>query len=256
MKKIVYISLFVSTAMPLWADTAGDKLATTGAQDSGFWTAGPIIALALAALACGLAVWAIIKADAWKKELASLKDDLKKLSQKVNENKSDNYEIELKKVKSKLDELKNELDEIKNKPVVSDQQSFGSTVSNPATSTVVEETVVKPQVSPQPATEERVIFFGPPRGNRFTGGRSVFTPGQSIYSVHDNGKGVVEFGFSDRKEALSVALRSITDYIESACLILGNPSSNPTKVVTVKPGIVRKEGNDWVIENKAQINLI
>lgn len=223
---------------------------------SDFWTAGPIIALALGVIASCLCVWLFLKTEDLKKKISVFENSTKK------DIKNNKQEI-IDQLKKDLADLNRELDELKANQ--NDMSKNISAFNIPAQPKTFEKPTPSQNIQNKPIHEEqkventqstKYIYFGPPRGNRFSAGRATFTPGQSIYRVVDNGRSSVEFSFADQKEALSVALRSISDYIESACIIVGNPSSNPTKVVTLKPGLVKKEGNDWVIENKAQINLI
>ncbi|MCH5233668.1 MAG: hypothetical protein J1E16_00095 [Muribaculaceae bacterium] len=260
MKTISSIFFLLFPIAIIAQETAPIKEVEQVSSDNGFWTAGPIIGIALAAVACIVAVFVIIKTENLKKELSVLKNSFKNDLKKSNEATLNKNNSEFKKLELKISELQTTIDELKTK-LSSNINKISPIIENTYSS--ISENKKQPVESKEVDTEtkkesgiNRVIYFGPPRGNKFSGGRSSFTPGQSIYSINDNGKGAVEFSFSDRKEALSVALRSVTDYIESACIIVGNPSSSPTKAVTIKPGIVKREGNDWIIENKVQINLI
>ena len=224
---------------------------------SGFWTAGPIIALAVGCVGLLLSVFLFIKITSLKKEIDIIKAQVSKDLNKKLKLIDESNKKELGQLKSQIEEIKSKNNDLALK-ISSLSEPKRPHENIPISNEVKATTQELKHVGNEKADElvKHIMYFGPPRNNHFAGGRSAFTPGQSIYVMEDKGNGIMEFKFSDRKEALSVALRSISDYIESACIIVGNPSSNPTKVVTLKPGILKREGNDWIIENKTQINLI
>lgn len=257
MNRIITLSLLLTGSVyEVLAQGFKSEVTTTQSTSSGFWTTGPIVALGLGVIACGLCVWLFLKVEALKKNLTDLENSTKKNIKTKTEEVVNLYKSEIKRLNNQINDLKQTVSVLSSQIGNLKVQPMQKTFENLQQEARSNFSTKKQETKQETALTSRDIYFGPPRGSRFTGGRNNFTPGQSIYRIKDNGKPVVEFSFAEQKEALSVALRSISDYIESACIIVGNQSPNPSKVITVKPGLVKKEGNDWIIENKAHINLI
>lgn len=231
-------------------------------NDASFWNAGAIIALIAAVIAIGLSVWLFLETSRLKVEISQLR--------KTNKS-------EISKTGGTLEKLNKELDGLK-KYVLSrksdlTQEKSSPLSSNPDVTSHNQRTVLKEDTSAiktegdakgapsngnpntPPASSLRTIFFGSPRSNVFSNGKGTFVPGQSLYKLQEVSPGKAEFVFSDRREALQVALRSLSEYIESGCIIVHETGMNPTKVITVKPGTATLNGSTWTIVTKAQIEL-
>lgn len=226
----------------------------TVTEDGGFWTAGSIIGMALALVALGVAVWLFMR-------LTELRKEFEKFKKTTSTELKNSHKAELEQT-AIINKMQSSLAAIKEMVVASSARQAGSHAKHQANQTIAPEPVAngpvpaEPVPSPTPRIQPREWFVGPARANQFAGGRPTFTPGQSIFRINDKGGATAEFQFADKREALLVALRSISDFIEPACEIVGEPADNPTKVKTLAPGVVRRNGDNWVIENKTQIQLV
>ena len=104
----------------------------------------------------------------------------------------------------------------------------------------------------QESSETR-IFVGVPLNDTFTLKYNQFIPGKCLYEIITSDGETGKLQFVNRNEALGIAKRNLSQYIESVCVINGRTPNAFSSIVTLKPGKVRFVDNGWQIEEKALI---
>lgn len=100
---------------------------------------------------------------------------------------------------------------------------------------------------------ETKIFVGVPLNDTFTLKYNQFIPGKCLYEIITSDGETGKLQFVNRNEALGIAKRNLSQYVESVCVINGRTPNAFSSIVTLKPGKVRFVDNGWQIEEKALI---
>ncbi len=81
-----------------------------------------------------------------------------------------------------------------------------------------------------------------------------YQDGEQIYEIiiKDN---IAEFRVANDEGAQKYALSDFNYYLSPACSFMNQPLKG-SKIQTSKSGILRKEGNNWILEQKAQIEFV
>jgi hypothetical protein len=86
----------------------------------------------------------------------------------------------------------------------------------------------------------------------FNNAESKFIEGKHIYEIRPVGNGKFEYKFINNKSSFTRAIPYSDKYVKIVTQELNSPDNADT-VVTVKPGILRKEGDGFVVEKKAEV---
>lgn len=218
---------------------------------------GPAVLLAL--IGCVLGIGGLAVGVLCMLQIKKSNEAVKKLQKKNDQN--------IAKLKEFIEIHQNEL----NRTSVSlrdlDQEvgSFKTMLSKPVAHAAAsysqpqrEDPIVSDQVnSYRPAPVETTEqYFGVPNNNTFSGPSAKYVSGKTLYKINDNGSRTASFSFVTNPEAATVAKRSVSRFLECACVIAGDSGDEFSKIVTTTPGTVEREGSGWRIVRKAQVQLM
>lgn len=109
-------------------------------------------------------------------------------------------------------------------------------------------------VAISPATQ-RFYLAAPTPDGCFTDISTVEQTGKSLYvlTVKDGMTGMYSMIAND--EAMATAMISISQFVKSACKVIGDTHKPPRRIVTVEDGCVTREGDVWRITRKAVVRF-
>ena len=109
-------------------------------------------------------------------------------------------------------------------------------------------------VAISPATQRFYLAAPTPEGC-FTDMSTVEQTGKSLYvlTVKDGMTGMYSMIAND--EAMATAMISISQFVKSACKVIGDTHKPPRRIVTVEEGCVTREGDMWRITRKAVVRF-
>lgn len=109
-------------------------------------------------------------------------------------------------------------------------------------------------VAISPATQ-RFYLAAPTPDGCFTDISTVEQAGKSLYvlTVKDGMTGMYSMIAND--EAMATAMISISQFVKSACKVIGDTHKPPRRIVTVEEGCVTREGDVWRITRKAVVRF-
>lgn len=257
--KNLFLLGFISSASCVLAQSSTQEIVSK--SDVSFWNAGAVIAIVVAVIAIGISGWLFVEITKLKNVVDSLNTAGKSTSAKTK--------VTLVKLQEEIENIKRQVISRPSKPVETKKETVlpsedfipsrqKPVISRQASSVKPQDYVKETKETPTHSAStfvSKTIYFGAPKGKIFSNGKDNFVPGQSLYKLTETSPGRAEFVFSDRREALQVALRSISDYIESGCIIVQDSGSTPTRAITLKPGMAARSGNYWTIVSQAQIEL-
>ena len=95
-------------------------------------------------------------------------------------------------------------------------------------------------------------YLSTPLGdNLFNNAESKFIEGKHLYEIRPVGNGKFEYKFINNKNSFTRAIPYPDRYVKVVTEELNQP--NGDTIVTIQPGILRKEGNGFVVEKKAEV---
>lgn len=254
-KNIIILVTFIVSWLNISAQEISMEEVPVQVSHESSWGAGSIAGFVLGLIAIVGIIFTFLKLIELKKEFSGLA--------KSNSASLKGYGIEIQTLNQELKKVKD---------LIAKQSVAVTGDPNHSTSRITRSSVMTREIQEKtsqnlnnadrqfknPEMEEKknqTLYVGSPRDNVFVGSRRTFTPGQSLYQINDRGAATAEYSIANRKEAIMVALRSITDFIEPGCSIDGEPSMYPSSIITITPGIVRRNGNSWIIEKKATVKI-
>ena len=109
-------------------------------------------------------------------------------------------------------------------------------------------------VAISPATQ-RFYLAAPTPDGCFADMSTVEQTGKSLYvlTVKDGMIGMYSMIAND--EAMATAMISISQFVKSACKVIGDTHKPPRRIVTVEEGCVMREGDVWRITRKAVVRF-
>ena len=109
-------------------------------------------------------------------------------------------------------------------------------------------------VAISPATQ-RFYLAAPTPDGCFADMSTVEQTGKSLYvlTVKDGMTGMYSMIAND--EAMATAMISISQFVKSACKVIGDTHKPPRRIVTVEEGCVMREGDVWRITRKAVVRF-
>lgn len=109
-------------------------------------------------------------------------------------------------------------------------------------------------VAISPATQ-RFYLAAPTPDGCFADMSTVEQTGKSLYvlTVKDGMTGMYSMIAND--EAMATAMISISQFVKSACKVIGDTHKPPRRIVTVEEGCVTREGDMWRITRKAVVRF-
>ena len=109
-------------------------------------------------------------------------------------------------------------------------------------------------VAISPATQ-RFYLAAPTPDGCFVDMSTVEQTGKSLYvlTVKDGMTGMYSMIAND--EAMATAMISISQFVKSACKVIGDTHKPPRRIVTVEEGCVTREGDMWRITRKAVVRF-
>ena len=91
-----------------------------------------------------------------------------------------------------------------------------------------------------------------PTGTTFNKEEGMFVEGKHIFEIRPIGNNEFEYRVVKNRSSQNRAFNNLDDFIRPSALELNAPELGDT-IVTVKPGILRKEGDEFIVEKEAQV---
>ena len=135
------------------------------------------------------------------------------------------------------------------------KQSEQDTIASTKESLQVADSASDPaSVAISPATQ-RFYLAAPTPDGCFADMSTVEQTGKSLYvlTVKDGMTGMYSMIAND--EAMATAMISISQFVKSACKVIGDTHKPPRRIVTVEEGCVTREGDMWRITRKAVVRF-
>lgn len=111
----------------------------------------------------------------------------------------------------------------------------------------------------QPTVEdsgEACYYMGAPTSDGcFDDVSPVEQPGKSLYKLSTKDGVSGSFSLIDSEETMSTAMISVSQFVKSACKVLGDTHKPPRHITTVEEGGVTREGEGWRIVRKAVVRF-
>ncbi|MGM9700296.1 MAG: hypothetical protein ACI3YX_02580 [Prevotella sp.] len=138
--------------------------------------------------------------------------------------------------------------------LVAKMSALDTIVSTRESLQVADSAIEPASVAISPATQ-RFYLAAPTPDGCFTDISAVEQTGKSLYvlTVKDGMTGLYSMIAND--EAMATAMISISQFVKSACKVIGDTHKPPRRIVTVEEGCVTREGDVWRITRKAVVRF-
>lgn len=247
-KTIALMALMFNAVSIVAADTETlitEQAASAGAKSGGAgWLTAVAIVLALAGIA--VAVYCYLHLMKIEAQLPQLKKAMDKQSKQFEQSSQDSsYKIS--KLVTEINRLRSDVAAL-NRPAAPQP---APTVAQPAQHQANPVPVQRPVAPPEK------LYFVVPVNNVFSSPSSKFEAGRTLYCMTvQPGSNRATFEYCDDSASVTIAKRSISRFVESGCTIVDGQDSSFSRIRTIQPGEVVRSGAGWVIERKAQVELI
>lgn len=106
------------------------------------------------------------------------------------------------------------------------------------------------------APQHRILFMTAPNDEGvFTGSSETEQVGKSIYQLSTTDGVHGTFIMLDTPDAIATAMISVSQFVKTACKVLGNLSPYPQQIQTLEEGTAVLENDSWRITNKAIVKF-
>ncbi len=172
--------------------------------------------------------------------------------------------VKIKSFESTINSLRNEISKVNTTPVSCDQPKV---INQPVVVPIIEKPIEEEKSTPiemeiyKPLTKIEEVFFMPAPSLEgyfaLSDKSNVFKETISLYKflIDKNNPNKAEFEFHSDSIGIKNAINYPDRCLESVCNINSAHNPNTKKIITIKPGIAEKNGDNWIVNsnNKAQI---